>query len=324
MRGSGVNGERLKVVFIAGLGRNGGTLLDRVLGEVPGFVSTGELKFLFAKGLLRAELCNCGAPLPQCPFWSRVVERTAAATDGFDAAAIARDFEPLDRTRSLPWALSDRAPASVSGRRDRYVELLGRLHHEVAREAGARVVVNSSKFAAYGALLARAPDIDCRVVHLVRDSRAVAHSWARRRRKPEVTATEAYVKTMRPFDAALQYVYRNAAVSPLARVATALRRVRYEDFVAAPRSVTASLLDWLDEPADDLPFVDDRTVHLHAGHLQSGNPSRFTGGDVVIREDDEWRRAMPAGARRTVTAVTAPLLLRYGYPLAPGEPPEDR
>jgi len=46
----------------------------------------------------------------------------------------------------------------------------------------------------------------------------------------------------------------------------------------------------------------------------SGNPMRFTTGKVAIRRDDRWRTAMPPSHRRTVTALTLPLLARYGYP----------
>jgi hypothetical protein len=40
---------------------------------------------------------------------------------------------------------------------------------------------------------------------------------------------------------------------------------------------------------------------------------RFATGKIPIAADDRWRTAMPARARRTVTALTLPLLARYGY-----------
>ncbi|WP_420910932.1 sulfotransferase [Thermus thermophilus] len=38
--------EKVKVVFIGGYGRSGSTLLDRMLGQVEGFVSVGELRHI--------------------------------------------------------------------------------------------------------------------------------------------------------------------------------------------------------------------------------------------------------------------------------------
>ena len=52
---------------------------------------------------------------------------------------------------------------------------------------------------------------------------------------------------------------------------------------------------------------------LAATHTASGNPMRFTTGRVPIRYDATWQTAMLAGNRRTVTALTLPLLMRYGY-----------
>jgi hypothetical protein len=40
---------------------------------------------------------------------------------------------------------------------------------------------------------------------------------------------------------------------------------------------------------------------------------RFRTGQITIRQDERWRDAMPAGQQRAVTALTFPLLARYGY-----------
>jgi hypothetical protein len=52
---------------------------------------------------------------------------------------------------------------------------------------------------------------------------------------------------------------------------------------------------------------------LNKAHTASGNPLRFATGKVAIRGDERWRAAMPAAQRRTVTALTLPLLSHYGY-----------
>ncbi|HEY4605248.1 MAG TPA: hypothetical protein VIH08_13030, partial [Blastococcus sp.] len=36
----------LRVLYLAGIGRSGSTLLERILGEVPGICSLGEVVFL--------------------------------------------------------------------------------------------------------------------------------------------------------------------------------------------------------------------------------------------------------------------------------------
>ncbi len=52
---------------------------------------------------------------------------------------------------------------------------------------------------------------------------------------------------------------------------------------------------------------------MSKAHTASGNPLRFAAGKVPIRSDDRWRASMPDAERRTVTALTLPLLSHYGY-----------
>ncbi len=48
-------------------------------------------------------------------------------------------------------------------------------------------------------------------------------------------------------------------------------------------------------------------------HSIAGNPDRLRAGPVEVRLDDGWKREMMPGDRRLVTALTWPLLARYGY-----------
>ena len=97
-------------------------------------------------------------------------------------------------------------------------------------------------------------------------------------------------------------------------------RLRYEDFVDDPVGSLVHVTDLLGVPLNpaDLPRVDGGQVSLSASHGLSGNSARFVSGVVELRRDDAWTRAMPAGDRAVVTALTLPLLLAYGYQVAPG------
>src|SRR6476469_754930 len=54
------------VLFIAGWGRSGSTLLDRMLGQVPGVFSAGELRDIWDRGVREDRLCGCGQPFHEC------------------------------------------------------------------------------------------------------------------------------------------------------------------------------------------------------------------------------------------------------------------
>ena len=60
----------MKVLYIAGVGRSGSTLLERMLGAVPGSVNTGELNAIFSRVASQDQRCGCGEPFSACAFWA--------------------------------------------------------------------------------------------------------------------------------------------------------------------------------------------------------------------------------------------------------------
>jgi hypothetical protein len=194
------------------------------------------------------------------------------------------------------------------------VDRLDRLYPAIAEETGARVIVDSSKVPTHTFLLSLVPSIDLRIVHLVRDPRAVTHSQSR----PKVQLDTTDVRNMRttpPIETATYWALWNASTRAMFRRDPRYVMLTYEELMEDPRSATRRLLAVLDEPDAAPPFVDGRTVELHSNHTVSGNPSRFSSGSVTLRIDDEWRTGMSAFDRRLVTAVAAPFMRPYGYRL---------
>ncbi len=76
------------LLCIAGTGRNGATLLTRMLGEVPAYVAVGELGYLWDKGLIKDQECSCGLPFRSCSFWELVGEEAFGGWDQVDAREI--------------------------------------------------------------------------------------------------------------------------------------------------------------------------------------------------------------------------------------------
>ena len=62
-----------KIILIAGHSRSGSTLLDRLLGEMDGFVTVGELRCLWIRGLIDDQLCGCGVAFQSCDHWQDIV-----------------------------------------------------------------------------------------------------------------------------------------------------------------------------------------------------------------------------------------------------------
>ena len=49
-----------RVLYIGGLGRSGTTLLERILGELPGACALGEVVHLWDRDVRADERCACG------------------------------------------------------------------------------------------------------------------------------------------------------------------------------------------------------------------------------------------------------------------------
>ena len=304
-----------RLVFVGGMGRSGSTLIERLLGELPGFCSVGEVVHLWRRGVLENELCGCGVPFSDCGFWTRVGERAFGGWERLDVPRVLRLKDGVDRTRFLPALLNgghDEGALAVRGRR--YTDLYHRLYSAVAEVDEARVIVDASKHASLAACLRGRYGARMRLLHVVRDPRAVAHSWGKRVRRPDAStiSVEQEMARYSVGRAAVQWMTQNAALDALARSGVPTLRVRYEDFVADPAGEFGRVSEFVGHPGPPLAF-DGADVNLSMGHALSGNPMRFRSGPVGVRADHGWRERLAPWRRHLVEAVTAPLRGRYGY-----------
>ncbi len=275
----------VRVVFIGGSGRTGSTLVERLLGQLPGVCNVGEVVFLWERGLRRGERCGCGVPLPECPFWRKVGERAFGGWDSFDLRRFLALKQSIDRNRFIP-ALAARS-AGANGeamiRAREYAGTYAQLYRAVREVSGCPIVVDSSKHGV------RRPEADV-----------------------AVTDAQAYMDTFSPRKSAMVWNTLNIGFHLLAARGTATKLLRYEDFVAAPVTGMRALAGFAGaDPA--LSFMTAEHADLAPAHSASGNPMRFSAGRTSFRLDDAWRTQLGKADRALVTTLTLPLLARYGY-----------
>lgn len=312
---SGEARDRPTVLYLGGLGRSGTTVLERVLGELPGACSVGELVHLWQRGVLDDEKCGCGRAFSRCPFWTEVGAR---AFGGWDRALAGRMEElrhRVDRTRYVPGLL---VPVLLGRRRAElreYVATFVRLYRAIAEAGGGAIVIDSSKHSSLAFCLRSTPDLDLRVVHVVRDSRGVAYSWTKEVHRPEAAAEDALMTRYSPVRSAALWVGHNVCFGALRLLRTPTVQLRYEDFVGAPGATLERLTGFagLADRGPSWSFLEGSSVTLSPSHTVAGNPMRFRTGKLQLRRDDAWRRELPRGQRWLVSSLTLPLLARYGY-----------
>jgi hypothetical protein len=305
------------VIYIAGSGRSGSTLVERVLGDVPGMVNVGELIDLARRTMPLGERCGCGLAFADCPFWTGVGGRAFGGWDGSQLAALDQLRNRVARQRHLPLLLG----MSVAGRGFQsdvaeYGARYSAIYQAIADQAHATCVVDASKLPAQALALARA-GIDLRVVHLVRDARGVAHSLSKQVHRPHAVQATDQMSRNAPAEAAARWLAIQSEAELLRRCGLPVARMRYEDFIRRPRPVIEAALAQLGLPSGGpgLAHVGDGRVVLGRSHGLSGNPSRFSEGEIALGADEAWRDRMPRRDRIAVTAIALPLLLRYHWPL---------
>ncbi len=304
---------RPRVLYVAGLGRSGSTLLARLLAELPGTVSVGEAHHLWQTGAVRAagdELCGCGRTYLECGFWTGVLEE--ALGDPLPLEEMRRQADAVARIRRIP-RLERGGDPRFEGEVREYGEVWRRIYEHVAGEDGSWVI-DVSKDLGPLFLLARIERLELRMLHLVRDPRAVAYSWSTRKRRPEFLDREAYLDRPGPLVTSGRWIYSNLLAERFTRrFPEQSMRLRYEDLVARPREELAAIADWLG--LEGRPnFRNETTVVLESRScLISGNPMRFGGDTLTIAADERWKDAMPAFTRAAVAAATWPWRRRYAY-----------
>jgi hypothetical protein len=297
------------VIFVAGTGRSGSTALARYVESTTNSFHAGEIRYLWERGVVGNQLCECGETFRDCSFWSEVLQ-VAYGDSWPEATAALQALGPrIDRMRHIPRVAAGSArlgPTTVSLEYGRHLEPL---YSAIAEVSGCDVLIDSSKDPSYLFALSSFERLDLRVLHLVRDSRAVAYSWTRKRLRPEIHWEEQYMNMLPPWKSASLWLEYNLAINVYRRMnRDSSTLLRYEDFASAPSDTCAAALATL---------VPDRNCALSGnkptGHSFSGNPMRFNKGPLSISADNAWERELSGRDRRAVSLITAPLLSQYGY-----------
>jgi hypothetical protein len=280
------------VVYIAGFARSGSTLLGDLLGTRASFFHAGEIVRLGLR-LARGVGCSCGASFRTCNIWGQVLKEIQIPPQ-------------IDKHWSDRYWNSD----GKSSNPLLAARLLGDIYGTLAKVTGSSVIVDSSKVPRFARLLAAE---SYAVVHLVRDSRAAVYSRLRGAKRLKATgATRMFMSAAADSIRWMEVNSRAARLIPIAPRGGLT--VRYEDLARYPANVLQQVagLFGMDVETSDIDtgaVVDQR--HVVAGN-RGGRP-----GPILILLDEKWITEMRPRQSALTTVLTAPGLIKYGYPLKP-------
>ncbi len=294
---------KIKVLYIAGPTRSGSTIISNILGQIDGYFHAGELCEAWDRG--RIWRCSCGVFPDSCPVWANIFRYMDDTVTEKDRQLLIKQRDRFSKSHMVILRrllmldnriILSRIKSLLIG-----IELL---YHKIQQETGAQVIIDSSKNVGYGLILSLIPSFDFHMIHLVRDSRAVAFSWLKKK---------GGLWTEHPIKTALTWSSRNIAAEILKHdLSEKYYDVRYEDFIKTPKTVVEKIINTCRTRNNRLPFVSSHQVELKVSHGLCGNPGRFNQGRVQLKEDNRWHE-LELRHKIISTFFTWPLLYRYKY-----------
>jgi hypothetical protein len=172
------------------------------------------------------------------------------------------------------------------------------LYDLVAQHAGADLIVDSTKNAARMKLLYMVRPPHTKIIHLVRDGRAVASSARRRTGASILTAAANWYRANRNVEMACRTI-------PGERIL----RVKYEDLCKDTERVMEAVCGFVGlQPSGAIFGLEPRHYHQIPG-----NPMLFRPKEIEIVLDDRWRADFDTEDQQAFDAVTHCMNQRYGY-----------
>jgi hypothetical protein len=295
------------VIYIAGYGRSGSTLLERVLGDNRKVFALGELKSFFDTACKSGELCSCGKRVDSCEFWGPVLkvydEKECVGSESIRSKAESL-FGLFFNCSSMKHKYSQMTE-----------DLFKRIFSGLPENTG--FVIDSSKTTRNSFFrpirLSKFVSLEVKVIHLVRDGRGCIWSNLKgsNRRMEKGENPRLPIPVLRTV---INWPLANAGAELFRLFSSSENycRVRYEDLVDDPAEILSQLGAFL---GLDFSSQIDAVANKHitaSGHQLSGNRMRLK-KEIVVKKDMEWGKNLKLLYRFFFWMIDWAFALRYGY-----------
>jgi hypothetical protein len=289
-------------------------MLDNMLSNQDGMESVGELRLLqdhvnktYSGGLAWNWTCTCREAMQDCKVWGRVAELLEAdgttsfsevntrtdvncRTKGFHRSMLLALLLPFRGVRRRFWGKAYKTEQLRTLGESCYRVLSG-----FSKVVGADTVIDSSKTVEqlHALIAAKPDDVTLKVVHVVRDGRAVLYSKIKRAEEYSKKADEyrgygasfSLISTIRGWC----YINFQIAISKCFFERRDFMTVRYEDLCRDREATLKRICERLEIPFGEAMLF----LSSEDKHNIGGSSHRFTwNAETPIRTDERWKEGM--------------------------------
>jgi len=302
-----------KIIYIAGYGRSGSTLLERILSSHEKIFGAGALSNFLDLIDDKNSSCSCGKAIQKCEFWSDVVK------------SFSSDFDNIPKFKNIQNQFDSLSgfPAYIFGhctdKKVAYREFIQKLFNNIFQKLPDEVsyVVDSSKTARQNffrpVALSKIGSFHVKIIHLVRDGRGCM--WSNL--KGSNRRMEKGLDPRIPF-AALRSAVSWFLANISAHICQAIFppedycRIKYEDFVEKPKEALLKLGEFLDVDFHKQIEMLEKKRNIPLAHQIGGNRLRLK-REIILKKDVEWKSKLKLRYKLLFWLLDWPLALFYGY-----------
>lgn len=302
----------LRVVYLLSMPFSGTTLLSRLVAQHPSIASVGEMVNSILQFDPEHYLCSCGTKLSQCPFWNGVRSRMLRRghkfeLDDFDVTPPkfiaglwyrASYLFPGFQNGALGSANFSKAMVESALSKTKLSKRIFALCDSILQESKKSILFDASKNPNLVFYLAGSRNIELKLIHMVRDPRAVAQSMmTNHSRKDFANCLNEWKLMNAKIDSVLAVFPRTDRLT-----------IRYEDLCAAPSKFLNDLYRWLRAEPVCQTSTDQVCHHIIGNRMRLGRLDNVT-------IDNRWLSTLDRQHLQEARVLIGNYASRYGYAL---------
>ncbi len=299
--------KKIRYVYLCSAPHSGSTLIACLLGAHSAVSTVGELGSVCSRQMP----CSCGETLEHCEFWNGWEDRAAAAGIDFHVGQPGIDLKPVSSGNMLEdlfyyqfrWRWLDRLrdilfrpTSSLQRQAEQAVTKSLWLVRDLCTREHSQVFVDTTKNPYQIQFLVRRPDIDLKVIALVRDGRGVMNSMIHKEGCSPQQSIDGWLWSNRHLERAVRNLPTDKVL-----------RLRLEDLCSQPEENLKRLLHFCgvdSEETLDASVLENRHI------IGNAMRHRFTG---EIRLDEKWRTTLSQRNQELFHKRAGQLNRKLGY-----------